>query len=85
MGNAVQECVISPSEERIQALCSKAVAARDHEEVRPVARELRAALHEHIEEIRERVRILSRCRLFAAGLAASRNPIVCLDRRAESA
>jgi hypothetical protein len=79
--------MFSPSEERIRALCSKAVEADDHHEVAPVAEELRSALHEHIEQIRQRVKILSRCRPFVAILEASRRPLPALtiDRERQSA
>jgi len=53
---AIQMAMLSPSEERIRALCSKAVAADDHHEVEPLVAELRIALHEHIEQIRQRVK-----------------------------
>jgi hypothetical protein len=84
---AIQIAMLSPSEERIRALCSKAVQADDHSEVVPVVAELRSALHEHIEQIRHRVKVLSRCRPFVAILEASRRPlpVLSIDRGREAA
>jgi hypothetical protein len=86
-GKAIQIAMLSPSEERIRALCSKAVAADDHNDVEPLVAELRVALHEHIEQIRQRVKVLSRCRPFVAILKASRHPlpVLSIDRGRESA
>jgi hypothetical protein len=44
--------VISPSDERLERLWSKAMAATDSAEVESLLMEFRDALHEHIERIR---------------------------------
>ena len=41
-------------EDRIRRLCSELLAKKDDEEVGPILVELRHALHEHIERLRER-------------------------------
>ncbi len=41
-------------EDRIRRLCSELLAKRDDEEVGPILAELRHALHQHIERLRER-------------------------------
>jgi hypothetical protein len=41
-------------EDRIRRLCSELVAKRDDEEVGSILVELRHALHQHIERLRER-------------------------------
>jgi hypothetical protein len=40
------------SEDRIRALCSKAIAACDSDDVELVLAELREALHDHIQQMR---------------------------------
>jgi hypothetical protein len=37
---------------RIRELCAQAVAAKDADELRPIMRELRDALHEHSEDLK---------------------------------
>ncbi len=41
-------------EDRIRRLCSQLLAITDDEELRPILIELREALHQHIERLRER-------------------------------
>ena len=41
-------------EDKIRRLCAELLAATDDEEVRPIVVELRDALHQHIERLRER-------------------------------
>lgn len=41
-------------EDRIRRLCSQLLAAEGDEELRPILIELREALHQHIERLRER-------------------------------
>jgi hypothetical protein len=41
-------------EDRIRRLCSEVLATRDDEEVGPILVELRHALHQHVERLRER-------------------------------
>ena len=41
-------------EDRIRRLCSELLATRDDEEIGPILAELRHALHQHIERLRER-------------------------------
>jgi len=42
---------ITPFENRVIELCSRAVSAEDDEEVRRLAEELRQILHERIEQL----------------------------------
>ncbi|MCU1298757.1 MAG: hypothetical protein JWO91_3035 [Acidobacteriaceae bacterium] len=42
-------------EDKIQELCSKAIAAKEQPEIEAAIAELRAALKEHIHKMRERV------------------------------
>jgi hypothetical protein len=42
-------------EDRIRKLCSELLAKRGDEELEPIFAELREALHQHIESLRERV------------------------------
>lgn len=44
---------------RIQELCSKLLEATQPEQVKPLAEQLQAAIHEHIENLRENVAGLS--------------------------
>jgi hypothetical protein len=37
---------------RIRQLCAQSVATKDEEELRPIMRELRDALHEHTEDLK---------------------------------
>lgn len=39
--------------DRITNLCARLLAAEDPEEIRPVADDLRSALHKHIDKVRE--------------------------------
>jgi len=41
-------------EDRIRKLCSELLAKRGDEEFRPIIAELRDALHQHLERLRER-------------------------------
>jgi hypothetical protein len=41
-------------EDKIRRLCSELLAKRDDEEFGPLIAELRVALHQHIEQLRER-------------------------------
>jgi len=45
----------SSLEDRIRDLCAKAVACSDYPELTKVVEELRAALHEHAERLRQRL------------------------------
>jgi hypothetical protein len=47
--------VHSRLEDRIRDLCAKAVASSDSLELTSVVEELRAALHEHAERLRQRL------------------------------
>jgi hypothetical protein len=53
---ASYRCVPRSHDDRITELCAKAVATTDLAEVDAVLAELRAALHAHIEELRNLAR-----------------------------
>jgi len=44
------------SEEKIRALCARLLAAQDEEEIAEIAVQLKAALHEHCETVRQLAR-----------------------------
>ena len=44
------------SEEKIRALCTQLLAAQDEEEIGEIAVQLKAALHEHCETVRQLAR-----------------------------
>ena len=53
-GSLWDRCAMPRMEDRIRKLCSELLAKKGDEEFRPIIAELRDALHQHVERLRER-------------------------------
>jgi hypothetical protein len=55
-GRTVKACATSPVEDQIQQLLKKLLATEDAEEFETLSRELKNALHQRIEKLRDEAR-----------------------------
>jgi len=55
--SALRPIFMPPSEKDLKELCAKLVACNDEDEAIELAVKLRAALHAHIEEVRNKLRV----------------------------